>query len=155
MNWYELLNRRWHDLGLHSSDAGVGEEAISAFESRNSIQMPAELRLYFEHVNGMSMKGGHDVDDNGFSFLPLSLVESVASFSSKMGWKIGSGISHDAAFVFVDYLQWSCAYAFETMPQNSGAIYLLGYETPKLVASSMSEFAAMYLSDDPLLYSPT
>lgn len=28
--------------------------------------MPTELRLYFQYVNGMSMRGGHDVDDNGF-----------------------------------------------------------------------------------------
>ena len=154
MNWYELLNRRWHDLGLHSTDGGCDEEAILAFESRNSIQTPTELRLYFQHVNGMSMRGGHDADDNGFSFLPLARVESVAIFSSRMGWEVGAGIGHETAFVFVDYLQWCGAYAFETNPQNAGTIYLLGYEKPKLVASSMREFAAMYLADDPLLYQP-
>ncbi len=155
MNWYELLNRRWRELDLHSTDEGCDEEAIWAFESRNSIRMPTELRLYFQHVNGMSMRGGHDVDDNGFSFLPLAMVESVALFSSRMRWEVGSGIGHATSFVFVDYLQWSCAYAFETKPENAGAIYLLGYETPKCVASSMSEFAAMYLADDPLLYQPS
>ena len=51
MNWYELLNRRWHDLGLHSIDEGCDEQAIVAFESRNSIEMPTELRLYFQHAN--------------------------------------------------------------------------------------------------------
>jgi hypothetical protein len=30
--------------------------------------MPTELLLYFQYVNGMSMRGGHDVGDNGFSF---------------------------------------------------------------------------------------
>ena len=32
------------------------------------------------------------MDDNGFSFLPLAMTESVAAFSSKMGWEVGSGI---------------------------------------------------------------
>jgi hypothetical protein len=154
MNWHERLNRRWNDLGLQSTDGGCGEEAILAFETRNSIRMPAELRLYFQYVNGMSMRGGHDVDDNGFSFLPLAMAQSVAVFSSRMGWEIGVGVGPETPFVFVDYLQWSCAYAFETNPQNAGAIYLLGYATPKRVASSMSEFVAMYLADDPLLYQP-
>jgi hypothetical protein len=154
MNWYELLNRRWHDLGLHSTDGGCDENVILAFESRNSIQIPAELRLYFQHVNGMSMRGGHDVDDNGFSFLPLAKVKTVGVFSSEMGWTVGDGVGLKTAFVFVDYLQWCGAYAFETASENAGAIYLLGDEKPKIAAHSMSEFAAMYLADDPLLYKP-
>jgi hypothetical protein len=151
MKWYELLDRHWRSLGLQSEEGGANEGVIGAFESRFSILMPTELRLYFKHVNGMSMRGGHDVDDNGFSFLPLEKVQTVGAFSSEIGWTIGDGVGHKTAFVFVDYLQWCNAYAFETASQRAGAIYLLGNEEPKIVAPSMSEFAAMYLADDPLL----
>ena len=154
MNWCELLNRRWQDLGLHSAGGAASEEAVLAFEDQHSIRLPTDMRLYFQLVNGMSMRGGHDVDDNGFSFLPLAKVRTVGAFSSEMGWTVGDGVGLETAFVFVDYLQWCCAYAFETASQNAGIIYLLGYEHPKIVAPSMSEFAAMYLADDPLLYQP-
>ena len=154
MEWYELLNRYWRDRDLHSPIAGVDDSAISAFEARYSVRMPMELRLYFQRVNGMSTQGGHDVDDDGFSFLPLADVRSVANFATEMGWKIGADLGLDTAFVFVDYLQWSCAYAFETASPNSGAIYLLGFDKPKIVTPSLSKFVELYLADDPLLYQP-
>lgn len=152
MEWCELLESYWRDRDLLSTDHGVDENAISAFESRYSVRMPTEARLYFQRLNGMSMLGGHDVDDNGFSFLPLAAVRSVTDFSSTMGWKIESSVGGDTAFVFVDYLQWSWAYAFETASPNSGTIYLLGYKEPKIVAPSLSKFVSLYLIDDPLLY---
>jgi hypothetical protein len=154
MEWYENLEVRWRDYSLLSPTPGVDENAILGFESKYAIQLPLEVRLYFRHVNGMSTQGGHDVDKNGFSFLPLADVRSVAEFSVAMGWRIESGVGKDTAFVFVDYLQWSCAYAFETSSPSTGAIYLLGFEKPKLVALSLREFVDMYLTDDRLLYQP-
>lgn len=152
MTWYEHLNRYWYDRQLNSPGGGVDDHAISVFEARYSVRLPLDIRLYFLHVNGMSTQGGHDVDDNGFSFLPLTDVRTVADFSASMGWKLETSVGRDTAFVFVDYLQWSCAYAFETASPHSGAIYLLGFQEPKIVAPSFSKFIELYLADDPLLY---
>lgn len=152
MEWYKQLANRWSDESLLPQVQGVDEGALSDFEVRYSVRLPEEVRLYFQSLNGMSVRGGHDVDENGFSFLPLASVRSVAEFSAAMNWTVEGDISKDTAFVFVDYLQWSCAYAFETSTPHRGAIYLLGFAKPKLIAPSLKEFVGMYLADDPLLY---
>lgn len=154
MKWYELLERYWRGQGLVSPDRGADENTISAFESRYSVRMPMDVLLYFQHMNGMSTRGGHDVDKNGFSFLPLKNIRTVGDFSDAIGWKIQGDIGIDTAFVFVDYLQWTGAYAFETAAPKSGTIYLLGFKEPKYVAPSLSKFVELYLADDPLLYEP-
>ncbi len=154
MEWYERIENRWREQSLLSAAPGVNENAILDFESKHAVLLPAEVRLYFRRLNGMSTQGGHDVDENGFSFLPLAAVRSVADFSAAMGWTIRDGVGKHTAFVFVDYLQWSCAYAFETASPNGGAIYLLGFAEPKLVAPSLRSFVDIYLADEPVLYQP-
>jgi hypothetical protein len=104
------------------------------------------------HLNGMSVRGGHDVDDRGFSFLPIQALRSVREFSLSMGWKIADSAGAETAFVFVDYLHWSWAYAFEMLRSRAGEIYALGFDRPIVVASSLSESVDMYLSNDPRLY---
>jgi hypothetical protein len=154
MEWYESIERRWREQSLLSAEPGLNENATSDFEAKHGVLLPAEVHLYFHLLNGMSTQAGHDVDENGFSFLPLSAVRSVADFSMEMGWTVRDGVGKHTAFVFVDYLQWSCAYAFETAGPNSGSIYLLGFDMPKLVAPSLREFVGIYLADEPVLYQP-
>lgn len=150
-NWCEQLRERWQSQGL-ASDRTANEAELSAFELTHSVRLPDDVRLYFEQLNGMSLRAGHDVDINGFSFLPLSAIQTVAEFSAAKGWVVEGEMQGETSFIFVDYLQWSCAYAFAANGPMRGSIYLLGFRDPKLVATSMRHFVELYLLDDPALY---
>jgi hypothetical protein len=138
-----------------SPKAGVDDLEINEFEQRFSVQMPSDLRLYFQRLNGMNTMPGHDFDEHGYGFLPLSAVRSVGAFTAALGWTIDNDrVGLSTAFVFIDYFQWSCAYAFETAADNRGAIYLLGYPKARVVAPSFSSFIEQYLVDDRSLFEP-
>jgi hypothetical protein len=148
----ERLYKSWNERGLLAPLSKSTSEAIESFQSQNRVKLPEEFRRYFTHINGMSTRGGHDVDERGFSFLPIQALRSVADFSASMGWKSTRPLGGETAFVFVDYLHWSWAYAFETLPIRAGEIYVLGFDHPILLAPSLSKFVEMYLSNDPRLY---
>ena len=116
--------------------------------------MPLEFTEYFKCLNGMTSIDGNNADENGFSFLPLDKIQPVTLFSSEMNWRVDNRVDHDSTFVFIDYLQWCYAYAFETAPERSGIIYQLGAEVSKEVAPSLKRFVELYLLDDNRVYNP-
>ena len=154
MPWHRLKSY-WRDQGVLSPVPGVDDIAIEEFERRYSVQMPSDLRLYFRQLNGMDTSAGHDFDEHGYGFLPLSGLRTVGAFTATMGWSVEKDqIGFGTAFVFINYFQWTCAYAVETAGKNAGAVYLLGYPKARIVASSFSNFVEQYLVDDPSLYEP-
>jgi hypothetical protein len=153
MEWYQRLAQTWQSHNLLLGVTPVTEESFQAFEDRFSVRIPSDVRRYFQCVNGTSILAGHDMDENGFRFLPLSEVQAVGDFAAEMGWKIDDEIlGHQTAFVFVDYLAWCGAYAFETASPNEGAVYLLGYPRQRIVAPTLAKFAELYLKDDDSIY---
>jgi len=115
--------------------------------------MPPQIRSYFQLWNGMNSQPGKDLDENGFRFMPLSEVRSVEEFVATMGWKIDrAALDPISAFVFIDYLQWCGAYAFESGSKSYGAIYLLGSPRPRIVAPSLERFIDLYLDDSMSIY---
>ncbi len=155
MNFVEELALQWRTRGFASEPSGVTDETVTSFERRFSIQMPADIRVYFKMLNGMS-KPSHDTDETGFRFLPLSEVLPLGEFVNKMQWRGRNYLAGlETAFVFVDYLQWCYAYAFETSSTNHGAILRIdGADEPRVVAASFSRFVQLYLIDDMSLHRP-
>ena len=85
--------------------------------------------------------------------MALSELRSDRDFIDAMEWKLDpAGIDLSTAFVFIDYLQWCGAYAFESGSTNHGAIYLLGSPHATFVASSLEHFIDLYLDDSMRIY---
>ena len=154
MAWCEQLEAFWRERGLLSTNGGVSEATLLAFEIKYSIKMPSEFSEYFMRVNGMTSIGGDNVDEYGFSFLALSDVQPITLFSREMKREVDNKVDHNSTFVFVDYLQWCYAYAFETAPERKGIIYQLGAETRE-VAPSLERFLELYIEDDDHLHNPS
>jgi hypothetical protein len=153
MEWLERLAEHWKQRGLLPMILPASDADIESFEHRYAVHMPLLVRSYFQLWNGMNSQPGKDLDENGFRFMPLAEVRPVGEFSTAMGWKIDpTAISFSTAFVFIDYLQWCGAYAFEAGSTNSGAIYLLGVPQPRIVASSLEHFIDSYLEDSRSIY---
>lgn len=152
-SWLEALKAFWKEQGLFDQTVPPDSEDVSRFELKYSITLPLEIRHYFQFVNGMTLRPETGEDDHGFRFLPLSQVTCVGEFSGAMGWHIDDHrLSPKGSFVFVDYFQWSCAYAFEAGADANAPIYLLGYPQPEKVATSLEQFIELYLAGSPLLY---
>ena len=77
MDLMQRLIARWTEHGI-AIRSGASDADISNFESRFHCTMPADLRHYFETVNGMGELG--TTDDDLFSFWRLSDVQSVAQY---------------------------------------------------------------------------
>jgi hypothetical protein len=145
------LKRKWHDKRLGSAPAS--SEELLAFERQNSVRLPADLRGYFLEVNGMS-----DMDNEDFfEFLPLHELETWP----RLNWKVRPipppDSDPDHLFIFCDYLQSSWAYAIRLGPSEAdgGEVTTCGWIVDAVVANSFSEFIALYLSNNRILYPPS
>jgi hypothetical protein len=153
MDWRERLAEHWKDRGLFPIIPPASDTDIQTFERLHSVEMPLQIRLYFQWSNGMNSQPGKDLDENGFRFMPLSEVCSVRDFAAEKSWKLDpGGVDLSKAFVFVDYLQWCGAYAFESGKVNRGAIYLLGSPRVTIVSFSLEQFIDLYLKDSVAIY---
>lgn len=153
MDWLGRLAEHWKQRGLLPIIQPASEADIESFERRYSVHMPLPIRSYFQSLNGMNSQPGKDLDENGFRFMPLAEVCSVGEFTAAMRWKIDPAIiGFSTAFVFIDYLQWCGAYAFESGSINGGAIYLLGVPQPRIIAPSFDHFVDLYLEDSMSIY---
>jgi hypothetical protein len=153
MKPYEELIQRWRAGGL-AIVPGVSEEALRAFESKYNVLIPADFREYLLHIDGMAQVGGHDCDEQGFGFWPLSRIKAVPDecAASKVQVPTLEGIEH--YFAFADYMQWSWAYAIGLDRAHSGEILQFGTLSPGIITHSFAEFVEAYLHDSEQLYLP-
>jgi len=69
------LVAHWSSHGI-DLPSGATEEEIRQFESRHNVVLPADMRFYFQAVNGMGKRGV--MDEDMFSFWRIQDVISVA-----------------------------------------------------------------------------
>lgn len=126
---------------------------LDAFETLYSVRLPADLRRYFSAVNGMLAQAGSDWDVNGFHFWPLEDLRPV-NIACGTDVPVPEGQVLEKHFVFVDYFQWSWAYAIDLSGAVEGShpIIHVGTLQPKTVAHSFTEFLDLYLRDAVDLY---
>src|SRR5437763_1406329 len=67
----ERLRAHWLAQGIDPS-GGVSEERLIEFEDRHGVVLPADMRGYFLHLDGMGSK--YESDHSFFSFWPLGQI---------------------------------------------------------------------------------
>jgi SMI1 / KNR4 family (SUKH-1) len=138
------LEEHWHGglstAGRERSKPATAEE-ILAFEQRNGVNLPADLREYFERLNGLNMDGGY------FRFWPLSRLIPLQSSSSVL-------IETSRYFLFADYMvgTWYYAIYLGDDPFLQHRVILHDFPSRPLISSGFSQFIELYLADSPLLY---
>ncbi len=139
----------WARLAQHWDDnhcaarPGVPASAITEFEQKYQVVMPADVRSYFLAMDGQCAQMGDDL----FRFWPLSEVRPASE-----------GLSDDdpdrlallGYFLFADYLisSWEYAVRMQGSPDAGGSVYCVaGGERDRQVAVSFTGFIGAYVND--------
>jgi hypothetical protein len=140
-------------ITFHGSDcgAGVSEERVSAFEHRNRILVPPDLRTYFITMNGTAGDYAYGI----IRFWSLDELQSIsqeisakrthkALIQSRYREPIEEG---DTFFVFADCLHEAQLFAIYLSPQvKANPVIILDGDQPRKVADSFSHFVELYLA---------
>lgn len=147
--WRQLANH-WASQGLELA-SGASLFDIQRFESLHSLQLPSDFRDYVRTLNGMLQVGGHDVDEQGFSFWPLSRFVPASEQCRALSIPPPLLENLDDYFVFADYLQWSWGYAIRLRTPPDEVIHV-GTLVVRPLAASFRNFVELYLQDATELY---
>lgn len=151
---HKKLKRHWKSKNLRIAH-GASKQDLQTFEARYGVVLPKDFRDYFLSVDGMLQIANHECDPDGFGFYPLVRVKNVVEEYAELSKMTPSNASNPQTyFVFVDYLQWSWAYAIRLSNDVSqlNEVIHVGTIRPKVIANSFSEFVDMYLKDARELY---
>ena len=124
---------------------GVTLNDIATFEQKYSVRLPPDLTDYFLTIDGL-----YDSDNEGFAFWPLDQLKTVPEETQDYSNFDDAG----SYFVFGDYLVWCWAYAIrlsEDLTQENTVISI-GWDSPKRMARSFSDYIELYFVDHPVLY---
>src|SRR5579871_3998086 len=91
------LTAKWNAHGIQCP-AGVAPAVVAAFEDRNRVIVPFDMREYFLAVNGMGPL--NVVDDDLFNFLPLQDLITIAEQLPDRCSKFAEASNY---FVFADH----------------------------------------------------
>ncbi len=131
------------------------DEEITAFELRNNIVLPADLKAYFQQLNGIEA-----YDYLFFRFYSLkefkSIDDELKDWSGVPDYSKITNTLEDYAeyYVFADYMIYSAAFAIRLHEESSiknEVLAIIGDEY-KLIADSFTEFMDLYLADSEQLY---
>ena len=149
----EKLITHWQADGL-AIQSGVTGDQISSFEKKYQVVMPSDLKSYFLQVNGMKTTLNDCKDKEGFSFWSLSEVKTVELELNQVRIEPYATQNLESFFVFVDYFDWSWAYAIylSSEPTAQNQVILIGKEHPIKIADSFTAFVDLYISNSAKLY---
>ena len=140
-DFVERVIDRWHRNGVQLRP-GVRPDELQAFEQRNQIVLPEDMRALYLRVDGMNPT---DWDDRQVRFWPLADIRRASEeLEAPLNYQ---GRVFDC-FVFADVLIWSFAYGIELSASKTApaAIYNVGGEEVVKVADTWSEFIQFYLT---------
>ena len=130
---------------------GVESSRVSAFEKRNGISLPEDLRSYFLDLNGTEGDYAHGI----IRFWSLDECVTVANEIQSAGSRaalIQSAYDQPSAemnnyFIFADHLHESQLYAIRLRPETEpNSVVVLDGSQPAEVAASFSDFVRRYLA---------
>lgn len=150
---WELIRRHWQRAGI-SPNPGAPTGAIDDFERAYGVNMPAEVREFYAHADGMPSGAW---DEEQLSFYPLAGVYPVpvALPRASRGIPDYNGIENslpDAAsyFVFADYSIQCHVYAVCLSVDRFAAcpvVWIAGGDKWDVQAASFGEFLRLYAED--------
>lgn len=153
----ENLCARWSSSEVPYGP-GATEDEIAEFESRYSVRLPDDLRLYFQQIGGMS---DWNFDNNNLTFFPLRMVQSLSEFRGAIDGQTVSSIIDDPkrTFVIADFLISSHEYLIHLSMdrQSEPVLYYTSRwqqfpESKHEVAPSFAAFLQLYLTNPDALY---
>ena len=126
----------------------ASDVALSTFERRYGVELPAGLREVLLRANGFGAPG--DQDEVGFSFWQVETFVPVRDYD---GGRFGLV---DDVYLFADYLGWSWAYAIRLGTGLRDEVFIVGAADNRLVkvAASFADFVELYIADDERIYVP-
>lgn len=65
---WQTISQHWHSIGI-ANPPGATDADIDAFERTHGVRLPAEIREFYSHVDGMSLG---EWDESLIRFWPLS-----------------------------------------------------------------------------------
>lgn len=114
---------------------------ILAYEQRTGVRLPADMREYFQRLNGIDSAPGF------FRFFPLAKLIPLKSQSYPT-------FNVDRYCIFADYMAGTWYYAIylgeDSFLQNR--VILPDLPSQPVLAHSFSDFVELYLADSPRLY---
>ena len=150
---WESIQRHWHRAGINPNP-GAPARAIDDFERCYGVCVPAEVREFYAHSDGMP---SGTWDEELLSFYPLAEVYPVPVVlpTGHRGLPDYNGIERslpDAAsyFVFADYSMRSHVYAVRLSVDRFAAcpvLWIAGGDKWEVQAASFGEFLRLYAED--------
>jgi len=138
------LEQHWHKDSPGFSlerPKRVTEDEIQAYEQRNSLRLPADMREYFLRLNGIDSAPGF------FRFFSLARLIPLKSQSYPT-------FNSEHYSIFADYMAGTWYYAIylgeDSFLQNR--VILPDLPGPPVLARNFSEFVELYLADSVKLY---
>ena len=143
----EKIKEYWKTQECVTLQAGNCQLLLDKFAAQYEIKLPPDFTDYLLTIDGMHLS---EMDKNGFCFLPLQAIQLTRSYH------IDTANFPDAEsyFVFADYFQKSWWYAMRLTDERKteNTVLGIGWERPKYIASSFTEFIELYLVDQARLY---
>ncbi len=143
----DKLKQYWSTQKSLTLRDGNVQEKLQHFEHKHSVKLPSDLAEYFLTIDGMQL---NETDNEGFWFLPLQEISLTRKFHASSA----NFPDADNYYVFADYLGQCWWYAIRLTTENlaDNPVLGIGWETPKQMARSFTEFIELYLVDHPRLY---
>jgi hypothetical protein len=143
-NLFERLRRHWAEQGLDTG-APQSEAEVASREERYDVAFPADVRAYFQAVNGMARHREFDKewDRDLIRFFPLEEFQPLDE-----QWPDTAVLEAGDLFMFADYSISGWEYAVRVRGKDSGAVYVVYDPETVLVATSFSEFLERYVARD-------
>jgi hypothetical protein len=118
--------------------------SVRRFQERFGVTLSADVAAFFCAHGGMPEGTS---DRNLIRFWSLDEVVPVSTLMPER-----SGPDFEGYFLFADYSLWAHGYAVRISPSHGSDVVIVGGERPVVVASSLSEFLAKYLTDPRALF---
>jgi hypothetical protein len=153
MTLSDRLLAHWRERKAEPA-APCREEDLRAFEQREGVTLPEDLRQVFLVANGMNLSTKLGKDDDGFAFWPLA--DFVSADTELRRHSASPLIPSDAndLFTMADYLDRSWVYAVRLRGKAIGEVVLLDGLGVHPVAPSFTEFVERYIRNSALVFPP-
>ena len=126
------VRRQWDELGAELLTPASPTD-LADFEERFKVKLPDDFASYLTALGGMSPG---TTDEHDFRFWPLAEIKPDPASKDP---------APESNFVFADFLIYSIEYAINLSPAAYATIFRLDGPSPTKIASSFTEFLALYV----------
>ncbi len=149
MSQLEKLKKKWKEESLNNFHP-IDMNSIQAFQSKNGVVLPEDLKEFFKSLNGTS----EEYTDELYEFYSIERIKKVSEEFQE--WKgvpnyqflVNLNIIKDL-FVFSNFSFNQFVYAIKLSQEetDNNEVYILCGEEYKKIGNTFSEFLDLYLSN--------